>query len=324
MKSLLKKMLLGGEPIPHFVPVGLCERQALPTLWLEGSGTPVEVTANCTIAALAPLTFAICLAGDLLDRRLFLVVRDGEKVMGRIRLSSGRKLVGTPDTRHPTPGPYPVSGLALLETEGSACYCQSRLRQQAHLLYRRRQGRKKRDPFNFQMKPSELRALDVFYMRPRPVALVTVAWGEESNLFPMDLIGPVAGGRFLLALRSTSPAIALMAASKQLALSSMPIEHKQCVYDLGKHHRKRSIVTADLPFDLWPSSCFGLPVPREALCVQEVAVVATQEIGSHTLFITEAVRETPFASGAPMAHVLGFYYDYLKRQNRLDIFAPAQ
>src|SRR5205085_12687387 len=99
--------------------------------------------------------------------------------------------------------------------------------------------RSHRKPHNFYMPPTVVQQLMIFYICPRPVVLVSVAEEDHSNLFPMDLIGPLANGCFSLALRTTNVSVPTMVKARRLAISGMRAEHKDIVYKLGEHHKKQ-------------------------------------------------------------------------------------
>lgn len=312
-KSRVKRTLLGPEAIPQFVTINLpAGPQQQIKIHLTGLGEPRDVTQDCTTASLRPLMLAIGLRDETEAARLsrkhpelaLSESADPSRVLGRI----GLRLVRT------IPLPKGITGL--FETIGHANYCLPTLQLRRHYLYRQWQSRNNRDPRNFRMSPADLRNLNVFYICPRPVVLVSVVCGERSNIFPMDLIGPLGNSHFAMALRSTSPAIALMQESRQLALSSMTLEHEQTVYNLGKHHKLERIDWSSLPFKTMPSAGFGLPVPEAARRVAERHVVDTHTVGSHTLFITTLAQETCYGDGGQMAHIAGFYNDYLRRKAR--------
>jgi flavin reductase (DIM6/NTAB) family NADH-FMN oxidoreductase RutF len=194
----------------------------------------------------------------------------------------------------------------VFEVVGSTNYCLSvphMMAREARDWYYRR--RKKKNPYNFVMTPDALRALNVYYMRPRPVSFVTVMDGGESDLFPMDLIGPVSSGIFTMALRSTSPAIRLMAHSRRIALSAIPASFKAAAYALGKHHATMCVDWTALPFTTTVSPEFALPVPRDALLIREVEIQAVHAIHSHTFFVTEVVRQTLQSDGPAFCHMAG-------------------
>jgi flavin reductase (DIM6/NTAB) family NADH-FMN oxidoreductase RutF len=170
--------------------------------------------------------------------------------------------------------------------------------------YRRK---KKNNPYNFRMSVPALRALNVYYMRPRPVSLVTVMHGGESDLFPMDLIGPITSGNFTMALRSSSPAIRLMSESRRIAVSAIPASFKKAAYALGTHHQTLCVDWNRLPFATVASMEFALPVPRDALLVRELEIRAIHTIHSHTFFVTDVARQTCSSHDDAFCHIAGPY-----------------
>jgi flavin reductase (DIM6/NTAB) family NADH-FMN oxidoreductase RutF len=175
------------------------------------------------------------------------------------------------------------------------------------------------NPYNFRMTNADMRAIFTFYICPRPVVLVSVEHQGESNIFPMDLIGPTDSPWFSMALRATSPAIRLMQESRRMALASIPLAYKDLAYELGKHHRVASIDWSKLPFRTILSPQFELRIPEAALRVREVRVHEFHEIGSHVLFLTTVDKEAKLESaiegeaGLPMFHLAGSYSRYRER-----------
>jgi flavin reductase (DIM6/NTAB) family NADH-FMN oxidoreductase RutF len=165
------------------------------------------------------------------------------------------------------------------------------------------------------MSASDLICLNAYYMIARPVFLVSVAHGQRDNIFPMDLVGSVSSGEFMLALRATSPAIELMEGSRQLALCAAPAAQAQAVYSLGGHHRRQSINLNELPFSMCGSPILGLPVLADATMVREVSIRAVHRIGSHVLFVSSIIHESGQAK-EQLAHVSGMYAEWLSRHGR--------
>ena len=120
-------------------------------------------------------------------------------------------------------------------------------------------SRRRKNPYNFQMNPRDLRGSHVFYICPRPVVLVSVEHEGSANLFSMDLIGPTDSPWFSMALRSTSPAVRLMQQSRRMALAGAPFAYRDIAYELGKHHRLPSIDWATLPFKTTRSAAVQPP-----------------------------------------------------------------
>jgi flavin reductase (DIM6/NTAB) family NADH-FMN oxidoreductase RutF len=227
-------------------------------------------------------------------------------VLGRIRLRLGRILS------------LPAARLGLFEVAGQSSVCLPRLRQAQAVLrsWWRQRRKEKRDPYNFRISPLDLRALAVLYICPRPVFLVSCSFQGADNLFPMDLVGTVVGGYFLLSLRSTSPAIRLMTGRKQMALCTVSPSAWPIVHELGKHHRKERMEWSALPFARRSSPALGLPVPEPARSIREVTVEHVDVVGSHTLFVTRIVTESHLAGGPVLHHISGLYHAYLVRQGR--------
>lgn len=164
------------------------------------------------------------------------------------------------------------------------------------------------------MSASDLRCLNAYYISARPVYLVSVAHEGRNNFFPMDLVGPLSSGEFLLALRATSPAIALMEGSRRLALSAAPADRLSTVYALGAHHRKETVDTTALPFATQPSPCFGLPSIVGGL-VREIAIDEVHRVGSHVLFVGRIVGDHG-AMSEQLAHVSLMYMEWASRLGR--------
>src|SRR5262249_45494887 len=89
--------------------------------------------------------------------------------------------------------------------------------------------------------PAAVRQLMIFYLCPRPVFFVSVDDGEHSNVFPMDLVGPLPPERLTLALRNTSPSVETMKNTRRVALGDVPGTACQIAYQLGAHHKKQQI-----------------------------------------------------------------------------------
>jgi flavin reductase (DIM6/NTAB) family NADH-FMN oxidoreductase RutF len=157
------------------------------------------------------------------------------------------------------------------------------------------------------MLARELQRVFTFYICPRPVVLVSVADGNQANIFPMDLIGPIGPRHFSLALHSTSTAVPLMERSRRIALSSVPMEQKPLTYAMGKNHKQPNLDCTRLPFPTTPSAAFGLPVPQFSLRVREMEIDEVRTVGSHKLFLAHTVEDEHWADGLQLYFVHGVY-----------------
>lgn len=162
-------------------------------------------------------------------------------------------------------------------------------------------------PNAFHIDFADLKALNVFYMMPRPVFLVTVRHRETGNLFPMDLVGPWGEDMFLLALRTTSHSIETILDSGRIAISAMPARYREIVYGLGSQHGQGSIDWDNVGLETVPSPTFGFPVPAHSLGLRELEVQHSQTVGSHRLFVTRIVDSRRSGDGPQLCHVSDMY-----------------
>lgn len=203
---------------------------------------------------------------------------------------------------------HPGGTLDLLRPTRSSVHCVSAAeRIWRYALAWQHARRNARRPYAFVMSFADLCALNVFYMLPRPVYLVSVVHEDAGNLFPMDLVGPLGDRGFLLALRLTSPSVELMRASGKIAVSAVPASWKEVAYRLGDHHRKRTIAWDELPFAVAPSPVLALPVPVDALGLRELELAHAEPVGSHMLFATEVKIASTRDHAPQLCHVSDMY-----------------
>ena len=289
---------------PRYGPTGLHDPQQAVQVWLHGPREPKEVTRNNVVAALRPFTIGVMLG------RNDAAPHSGHsfRLTLHARNEPGRRL-GAIDLRMARTIDLPEHRFCLFEVEGSENLCAPAASLALYYLLEKRRARRRlrKDPYNFQMTPGDLRGMHVFYMCPRPVVLVSVEHEGSSNLFPMDLIGPTDSPWYSMALRSTSPAVRLMQKSRRMALAGIPFTYQGIAYELAKHHRLANIDWAALPFATVRSPLFDLRVPEAALRIREVRVREFHEVGSHTLFVTSVERESiPDGPKEPqLFHVFG-------------------
>ena len=172
---------------------------------------------------------------------------------------------------------------------------------------------KNRDDPDHRLSTREVHAMFAFYICPRPVFLVSVADGDKSNIFPMDLLGVIGADRFSLAFKCTSSAVPLLQRSRRAALASVPIEQTALVYRLGLNHRKADFDWAEVPFGALASPVFGLPVPDFSLRVRDMEVSEIRELGSHQFFICRIVEDQRLADGEEFFESHSFYQAWKQR-----------
>jgi flavin reductase (DIM6/NTAB) family NADH-FMN oxidoreductase RutF len=308
LKSIIKPWV---RPLPQWAAVGIVPPQQAISVSLEWNGQASDATKNHTIASLRPLAVAIGLSDVVGPAGATLVYRDARtgKAIGFIalRLSSIICAAGTP--------------IGIFHVDEAHQCCLPWPQRPWNVWLQSRAIRRNKNPHNFQMASEAVQQLMTFYICPRPVVLVSVCEETHSNIFPMDLIGPLAGGCFTLALRSTSVSVPTMVASWRLVISGIGAEHKDTVYKLGEHHKRAFADWDALPFPTMPSVTLGIPAVESALWIRELAVRHSEEIGSHTFFVCEILGERQLSQGPQLHHTAGFHQEYRRRRGMP--FAPA-
>jgi flavin reductase (DIM6/NTAB) family NADH-FMN oxidoreductase RutF len=309
-------LLRHGRGLRH-LPVILPDRQELSVrVMLHGVlGGSIDVTRDHVPVSLRPLVLGVCLDGpnaELSSPSLELRdEHDDDRLLARIELNPVGAL------------PLTRGELRLFETSRCRNWTApplTRWTRYALAWQHARHARARGD--GLCMSASDLRCLNAYYISARPVYLVGVRDANAVNFFPMDLVGGVSSGDFLLALRATSPAVEIMEASGRIAMSGAPASQLQAIYALGAHHHKATIDVTRLPFAVRQSELFGLMVLDEPGLVRELSVQAAHRVGSHVLFVTRIARESG-RTEAQLAHVSHMYAEWLARHGRpLEALAP--
>lgn len=286
----MRKLL---RPTPQWSAVAIDPSQRPVSVRL-GDGR--DVTDQHAVASLRPLVIAL---GAEAGENAVLEFIEGNRLLGSLRLAKV--------------GACAAGGIVLYHVAAGEHRCQSWSARSVHRWLQERAERRKPDNHDFRMEPSALRQLAITYLRPRPVALVSVAAPSHFNLFPMDLIG-AAGSRVTLALRSTNISVPVMRDGAGVVLSCLPAAMKSHAYALAERHRSPLGEGIILPFALKPSPILGISSVAAALRVRELAVRHAEDVGSHTVFVADILSDESSAPGAQLHHVPGFYQAFRRRR----------
>lgn len=297
--------------LPQWSPVGLREPRDVVRVRMRGAIGEVDVTGGAVVAALSPLTLGVGLdagaraaLGDCSTPDLRFVDVESGRTVGSLELLEVRNCLTQ------------AAPIALFEIRGAAQRCVQWPYRPWNRYLQNRGIRNHRRPDNFWMPPEAVQQLMIFYIFPRQVVLVSVEDGEHRNLFPMDLIGPVAPDRFTLALRNTSPSVPAMKSARRVVLSDVAAKDCALAYRLGAHHREPLADWQSLPCATQRSRAFALPFPQSALRVRELEILDFETIGSHTFFVTHVAAEQPLADADQLHHTSGLYQYFRKRHGR--------
>ena len=289
------------RPLPQWSTVAVAAPQRMVTATLCWDGKSADVTSDHTVASLVPLLIATSLDAG---QHPVLEYRDGAtgKLLGVLRLAQAMPVTSGKTSLtlyHVAAGEHRCLGWPLRAWNR---WLQNRL-----ML-------KNRSPQHFAPEPAAVQQLMIAYLYPRPVILVSVDTPGHRNIFPMDLIGPLErSGLFSLALRSTSVSVPVMREVRRVALSSIPATMKAAVYQLAKHHKQPLPGWNAPPFPVRLSREFGIPAVAAALRIQELDIVHSQEVGSHTLFLGRIVSDEKLTEGTQLHHTAGFHQAYRRR-----------
>lgn len=292
------------RPLPQWSAVGVVPGAPLVTAVLRWDGQSVDVTADHTVASLHPLTIASSVDGGA---RPVLEYRDSAsgRLLGRLQLVRDSSLAAG------------VAPLAFYRVEAGEHRCLAWPLRPWNAWLQNRGMAKHAASNHLNMPPAAAQQLMIAYLCPRPVVLVSVAAAGHRNIFPMDLIGPLQrSGLYSLALRSTNVSEPVMRDVRKVALSHIPAAMKGVVYKLAAHHRQPPQDWNDLPLPTRPSREFGIPVVAGALRIQELAIVHSQSIGSHTFFLARTTCTEDREEAAQLHHTAGFHQAYRRRRHQ--------
>ena len=290
------------RPLPQWSTVAVATPQQVVTATLHWDGRSADVTADHTVASLKPLMIATSLDA-------------GQRAVLEYRDSATGTLLGVLHLVQAAPIVTKKASLALYHVAAGDHHCLGWPRRPWNAWLQNRQMQKNRASHHFAMRPAAVQQLMIDYLCPRPVVLVSVDTPVHRNIFPMDLIGPLdRSGFFSLALRSTNVSMPVMRDVRRVVLSNIPATMKAAVYKLSEHHKRALADWSALPFPVRPSREFGISAVAAALRVQELTIVHSQQIGSHTFFLGRIASDETWADGAQLHHTAGFYQAYLRRQ----------
>lgn len=314
--SLPTALMRRIRPLPQWPPIALRDPQKIVQVRLATVRGEFDVTHTAVVAALRPLTLAVGLDAELVSA----IEARSQPELHFVDLESRRK-VGMLELQHVRNWNTSGAAIGLFEVRRGTQRCVRWPYRPWNRWLQNRRMSKNNDPNNFFMPPEAVQQQMIFYICPRPVVLVSVDDGSHSNLFPMDLIGPVSSDRFTLALRSTSPSIATMKSSRRVALSDVPAREYVTAYKLGIHHKNVKVEWGYLPFEIRRSRHFSLPCPAIALRVREIEILDFDTIGSHTFFVARIASEHRVGNDAQFFHTSGIYQHFRSCNGRP--FLPA-
>src|SRR5690349_19331553 len=176
----IKKIALGEADVSQQCTVGMPDPQLEIRVWLEGLGDPLDVTNNHVVACASPLTVGIGVNPERYEQAsrtsLWLKFREhsGERrVLAQLGLDASETVSAAGQK------------LSLFQIRSCRNYCLAWPRLWAHDLYqffvRQRSDKNPEIPMSIR----GARSMNVLFICPRPVVLVSVMHEGSGNIFPM-------------------------------------------------------------------------------------------------------------------------------------------
>lgn len=288
--------------VPQWATVALESRERSVTAELCWDGCRADATDDHTIASLKPLTVATSIDAGACPVLRYIDAATGH-ALGTLRLTKARSFVAANADIH------------LYEVAAGEHRCLPSPLREWTAWRQNRSMLRHRAANHLNMAPAAAQQLMISYLCPRPVVLVSVDTGTHRNIFPMDLIGPLASaGLFTLALRSSNVSEPVIRDVGRVALSHPPASMKAAVYGLARHHKDALARWDDLSLPIVSSGQFGIPALASALCVQEMTIVHSVVVGSHTFFVARMASSELRHAGAQLHHTAGFHQYERKRR----------
>jgi flavin reductase (DIM6/NTAB) family NADH-FMN oxidoreductase RutF len=291
-KDIVKQALFGGAYLCESAKLALPSPQREVSVFLEGLPSGLDVTMSNVICGLSPLLIGI----GLPDRVCLAAGPPVSLVLSDV--ATGCVLASI---RAQVESALPVGGdrLYLLRPLRSRRYHPSLPQQWAGSAWLRIRGTQAQPSSHAaEVNRRDRDAVFAFYMCPRRLVLISAFDGKDLNIFPMDLMGPVAPGWATFALKTDKPIVELLRCSGRFVASSVPEEATELAFDCGKNHRIRGVDPAALTFSLTTVGQLHVPVPRFALDAVEYVVEDAHRLGSHTLFVARETGHAKLADGA--------------------------
>ena len=150
--------------------------------------------------------------------------------------------------------------------------------------------------FKYYKKPhltfNKLKSFVSAYSYPRRVRVVSFRNNDYYNIFPMDLLGDIRQcNRYVFGLRHTNVALSKIIETGKVVVSEVSFEHKDLIYQLGKHHGSAPPALDLLPFKVTTSEKFGFYIPDWAESYVEIRIERTINLGSHMLLWGEVINQ---------------------------------
>jgi hypothetical protein len=307
MKSLVRRILFGNSPITEYSTVTV-DGEIKEKVLLKTESENIDISANHYVLCLEPIVFGIWM----------------EKLPEKFKPASGKRFqisIGGPTNQNEL-DKNPATLISvdwfdnIEEEDGTLVLLKLRANELRHIA-----SYKISILFNrYYKKPGltfeKFKSLVSAYSFPRKVRIVSFKQGDYFNIFPMDLVGMIDGGRrFVFGLRHTNITLSKIIESQKLVISEIPYTYKDIIYQLGKHHSLNPPFPGSLPFNVSKSKTFEFYFPDWAERYFEIKINRTKNLGSHMLLWGECINRVEINNGpGHLYHIHFLHHLYQKRK----------
>jgi hypothetical protein len=299
MKGLLNILLFGNSFFREFPAISISENAIDEMVVLEESGSKQsDVSKTHWLLSLEPMVFGIWFEANSNGQKKSnckLHFKKADKVLAILKLN----FINTITEKE--------GSLLLFEVSKSEIFYASHFKAKlVYWLYY------KKEKLSF----GQFRNLAAAFSYPRKVRLVSFKKEDYFNIFPMDLVGEIAGtNRFVFGLRHTNSTLGKIIENKKIAVTEFPAQFKNEIYQLAKHHSDNPLNIEALPFTVKQTALYKFPIPGFAIKYHEIEVMETQNLGSHMLLWGKAVNSVSMDENEEnLYHV--HYLAYLDQENK--------
>ncbi|HWK04826.1 MAG TPA: hypothetical protein VNS58_14395 [Puia sp.] len=294
MKSRIRKMLMGDTVFSEYSKITVSD-DIREEVYLVIGGTRIEVSRDHWILCIEPIVFGVWIEKGRLPHQGGMECHlyfGGEadltlEVVDRIEEEEG--------------------ALLLMKLQKSRIYTFPFIK--TWLLYYRYY---RRGGLSFERFKSFVAA----YCYPRRIRLISFRQNDYFNMFPMDLLGDIAGPRrYVFGLRHSNTALPRILETRKLVVSEVSHVHKDIIYQLGKHHSGSPPSLDNLPFGVRLSKDFAFYIPDLVESYKEIRILRTMNLGSHMLLWGEASEEQRLTGPADHLFLVHFLH-YLYQKDR--------
>lgn len=313
MKSFIRKILFGKTPISEYskitVPADIYEK-----VYLEVGKRTIDISKNQWLLCIDPVIFGVWLRKEEFEPNLAKEIEYRIYFTGPSNnLDKTRKKAVALLTLTLCDCIQEDNGiLLLLKVKKSKIHHLGFIK--TYLLFSRYY---KKNGLTF----SKFKSFTAAYSYPRQIRVVSFRQDDYYNIFPMDLIGEIEQcGKYVFGLRHTNLSLEGIIKTGKLAISEVPFQYKDIIYQLGQHHSSKPPPLDSLPFEVIKSKNFEFYIPAWAENYKEITILKTRNLGSHMLLWGELKEISRVNS--PANHLFLIHFLHYRMQTKKGLGYP--